>query len=382
MAKDKENRMLSAEEIKNAINKKTGNKNAYNLLHDNPTEVPFWIPSGCRLLDANMVENKMGGCPAGRLTMLCSESGVGKSFLALAYCKNAIDMGLSVVYFCSEPGGIEAEFLEKMMGKERMEKFIYVEVTFMEEVFETMESLMVNTDNKYFFVWDSLAATPSRLETEGGFDAGSYFAVAAKAAALGLKKLLVPLSKAQSTFLILNQVRANIGATKFDLLNPMTQYTIPGGKAVVFACSIVILLFAKSTKTNALIDESTGERIGKYGQAVFKKSRFRTEGRTIPIGFTWANGEPHIHNEELWFDALKERGYIYTKGPATYIRFKDKTEQKFKSESWMELLKDKTFYKKVDEVLDEAFIFNYQSDIGDKDNLPALEEMMAVKEDV
>jgi RecA/RadA recombinase len=376
MAKKEENtpKSISASEIKDLINKKTGNKNAYNLLYDNPTEVVGWIPSGNRLFDSNICEGRRAGLPIGRITMYAAESGVGKSFIAIEHCKHAIDMGISPVYFCSEPGGIETEFLLKVLGKERMEKFTYVEVSFMEEVFDTIESLIANSENRYLFVWDSLAATPSKAETEGGFDPSMFFAVGAKVASLGLKKLMVPFSKSKSTLLILNQIRDNIGASKYEMMNPMNQYKIPGGKAVLFDCSLIILLFASNSKNNAVLD-SKEERVGKHGKAVLKKSRFRTEGRTIPIAFTWAGDNPHFHDEELWGEALKERGYITTSGPSTRIKFKDGSDQRIKMDNWMEHLKDKTFRSKVEELLDEAFIINYKSGDHVVDNTPRLEEM-------
>lgn len=357
--KEKQSKFLSADEIKSAINKKTGNKNAYNLTEDNPTEVSFWISSGNRLWDSNICEGVRAGLPGGRITMYAAESGVGKSFIAIEHCKHAIDMDIHPVYFCSEPGGVESTFLERVLGVERMKKFTYVEVNFMEEIFETIESLLANTNNKYLFVWDSLAATPSRAEMEGGFDPAALFAVNARVATLGLRKLMVPLAKRDCTFLILNQVREAIGATKYDKLNPLNAFNTPGGKMVVFCCSLVVYLFSKNTKSNSLMDEN-GEKTGRYGEAIIKKSRFRTEGRKIPIAFTWSGENPHFHDEELWGEALKDRKVIYTRGPGTWIKFKDGTEQKIKMENWMEHLKDPLFRKKVEEILDESFIINYK----------------------
>lgn len=356
-------KFLSADEIKNSINKKTGNKNAYNLSEDNPTEVPYWIPSRSRLLDSNICIGKIAGLPGGRISQIVSESGVGKSFLAVEFCKTAIDMNLSVVYFCSEPGGIEADFLEKVLGKERMSKFIYVEAVFIEEIFEAIDALMSNTTNKYLFVWDSLAATPTRAQVEGGFDTKAYFAARANVLALGLSKLLYPLSKTESTFLILNQVRENIAATPQEKLNLMNKFTIPGGKSVVFYSSLVLILFSSTAKSNAVFNENE-ERVGAYGTALFRKSRFGTTGRTIPIGFTWANDIPHFHDKELWFDALKERGVIFTRGPGTYIKFKNGEELKFKADTFLTMLnEDPEFFKKVDEMIDETFIINYKGPV-------------------
>ena len=358
---DKESKFLDAKGVKDLINKSTGMKNAYNLLMDDPTSVKGWIKSGNKLLDSNICEGKIVGLPKGRISMYVAESGVGKSFIAIEHCKQAIDEGIHPVYFCSEPGGIEYDFLIKVLGPERMEQFTYVEITYMEEMFETIDSLLANTTNEYLFVWDSLAATPSRMEAEGGFDASSFFAVAAKAASLGLKKIMIPLSRRNCTFLILNQVRENIGATKYELMSNATKFKIPGGKFVVFCCSLVILLLAKPTKSNAVLGANQ-EKIGKHGEAYFLKSRFRTEGRSIPIAFTWSGDTPHFHDEELWAEALKERGFIKSSGPSTKIFFKDGSEQKIKLDDWMEHLKDKTFKKRVEDLLDEAFIYNYKAD--------------------
>lgn len=352
-----EKKVLSPDEVRKAINKKTGHKSAFDMTKENPAEVKDWIPSGNRLLDSIMCDGMVAGIPVGRIIELAAEPGGGKSFLAVAYAKNALLKGYDVVYFCSEPGGVEADFLTKFIGVETLAKFTYVEVNFMEEVFETIESLLVNTNNKYLFVWDSYAATPAKAEADGGFDPSSTFAIAPRVATLGLRKLLVPLAKRESTLLVLNQIRDNIGADKYKLM--YEPYRIPGGKGMAHAYSNRLWLFVNNSKAKSISDEG-GEKIGKTGKVIHKKSRHGTEGREAPIAFTWSGDHPHLHNEELWMDALKERKVLFWKQPRWVLRLNG-AEIPIKLDDWETLLKDVEAKKLIMAALDEAYVYNYQS---------------------
>lgn len=354
----KEEKFLPSEDVRKLINKQIGHKAAFDLSKDNPTEVKDWIPSGNRLLDAIMCDGMLAGIPVGRIVELAAEPSGGKSFLAVAYAKNAILKGYEVVYLCSEPGGVEADFLNKMLGESNLQKFTYVEVNFMEEVFQIIESLLSNTTNKYLFIWDSYAATPAKAEAEGGFDPSSSFAIAPRVATLGLRKLMVPLAKRDSTLLVLNQIRDNIGADKYKLM--YEPYRIPGGKAMAHAYSNRLWLFANNSKSKAVADED-GEKIGKTGKIIHKKSRHGTEGREAPVAFTWSGDNPHLHNEELWLDALKDKKVIYWKNPNWLMKCNGK-EISIKPDDWDLYMKDSEMRKLIESVVDDTFIYNYKSD--------------------
>lgn len=364
----KEARFLGSDDIRSMINKSTGHKSAFDLSKENPADVPDWIPSGNRLLDSVICEGKLTGLPVGRITELAAEPSGGKSFLAVAFCKNAIQMGYEVVYFCSEPGGVEADFVQKVVGFDNLTHFTYVEVNFMEEIFATIETLLVNTNNRYLFVWDSYAATPSEAEAKGGFDPSSTFAIAPRVANLGLKKLMVPLAKRECTLLVLNQIRDNIGADKYKLM--VEPYRIPGGKSMAHSYSLRLWLFANQAKGKAVVDENES-KIGKTGRIFVKKSRYRTEGRECPMAFTWSGENPHLHNEELWLEALKDRSIILR----NKITYKDGTSEKCPGENpaWTEWINDFSQperRKKVEELIDQTFIYNYETII----NIPKVAE--------
>jgi RecA/RadA recombinase len=348
-------RMLSADAVKNAINKSTGNKNAFNLGSENPTETVDFIPSGCFILDANICQGKVAGIPVGRIIELAGEESSGKSLLALAFCKGAIEKNYTVVYFCSEPGGLEQDFVSKFIGADKMSEFTYVEVNFMEEVFETIETLLANSDNEYLFVFDSYAATITRAEAEGGFDPSASFSVAPRVANLAMRKLMVPLSKRNSTLLVLNQVRDNITADKYEKM--VTPYRIPGGRQLAHCYSLRMWLFTGRSKNKSLYNIND-EKIGKIGKILFRKSRYKTEGREIPMAFEFSSENPHLHDKELWFEALKDQKCIVR----NKITFLDKSEQKVDPDKWMDEFKDPEFCKKIDELMMDTFVNNYKAE--------------------
>ena len=72
-------------------------------------------------------------------------------------------MGIDVVYFDSE-SALDPSFLERA-GCD-LERLMYVQAESVEFVLETIEELLA-TGNKWLFIWDSLALTPSISDVEG-----------------------------------------------------------------------------------------------------------------------------------------------------------------------------------------------------------------------
>lgn len=59
-----------AEKFRNLINKKAGDKVAFNLQEENPTSVKFWIPTGSCLLDRIICRGNVSGIPSGKIAEL------------------------------------------------------------------------------------------------------------------------------------------------------------------------------------------------------------------------------------------------------------------------------------------------------------------------
>ena len=80
-----------------------------------------------------------------------------------------------------------------------LDRLMYVQAESVEFVLETIEELL-GTDNKWLFIWDSLALTPSISDVEGDFNPQSSMAVKPRILSKGMSKLTVPIANKQATF--------------------------------------------------------------------------------------------------------------------------------------------------------------------------------------
>ena len=98
-----------------------------------------------------------------------------------------------------------------------------------EKVLETIEFAMEQwPDQQLLFIWDSIAATPSEKDIVGDFNPQSSMAVKPRIFSKAFAKLQTPLERTQSTLLLLNQLKTNIGGTPAQmLLNPYFLPTRP-----------------------------------------------------------------------------------------------------------------------------------------------------------
>jgi len=187
---------LSIDEMRALINKKAGMPVAHDLTSENPTEVKEWIPTGSTWLNGIICRGKMAGIPVGKLTEIAGMEASGKSYMAAQTCANAQKMGLQVFYFDSE-SAIDPKFLTRS-GVD-ISQIGYVQATSVEFVLETIETLLNSSDDKFLFVWDSLALTPAVSDVEGTFNPNESVAVKARVLAKGMSKLVVSLANSQST---------------------------------------------------------------------------------------------------------------------------------------------------------------------------------------
>ena len=194
---------LDIASIRGIINKKAGREVAHSLQDSNPTEVNEWITTGSRWLDAIVCKGRHAGIPVGKISEIAGLPGTGKSFLAAQIAGNAQKMGIDVVYFDSE-SAIDPSFMERA-GCD-LDRLMYVQAASVEFVLETIEELLA-TGNKWLFIWDSLALTPSISDIDGDFNPQSSMAVKPRILAKGMSKLTIPIADANATFLVLNQLK-------------------------------------------------------------------------------------------------------------------------------------------------------------------------------
>jgi len=341
------------------INKRAGMEVAYNLKNDNPTEVTEWIPTGSRWLDSIICRGKLAGVPVGRITEIAGMESSGKSYMAAQVAANAQKQGFSVVYFDSE-SAIDPSFLENA-GCD-IDNLIYAQAASVEMVLETIEQLLTETDDKYLFVWDSLAFTPSNSDIEGDFNPQSSMAVKPRILSKGLSKLTVPIANSNSVLLVLNQLKTNITMNVAEAMT--TPYFTPGGKALAYSYSLRIWLTKRKAK-NAFIENDAGFRIGSEVKVKLEKSRFGTEGRNCTFQIVWGDKNPRILDRESWLQAVKSSDQIKSGGAWYTLIYDEGGEQKFQGSKWLECLEEEKFYNQILRLMDREVIQKFDEQTGD-----------------
>ena len=364
---------LDISAIKGIINKKAGREVAHSLMDNNPTEVNEWIPTGSRWLDSIICKGKLAGIPVGKVSEIAGLEATGKSFMAAKIAANAQKMGIDVVYFDSE-SALDPAFLERADCD--LERLLYVQAESVEFVLETIEELLA-TGNKWLFIWDSLALTPSISDIEGDFNPQSSMAVKPRILAKGMSKLIVPIADADATLLVLNQLKTNLGA-KTPAAALTEPYVTPGGKALPYSYSLRIWLTARKAKASFIMDDN-GFRIGSEVKVKLEKSRFGTAGRTCNFKILWGDESVGVQDEESWFDAIQISERLEQSGAWFTLIQNDGSKEKFQRKQWVDKLQDEKFRESVLTIMDEDVIMKFSNregnaaDFYDPDETPSEE---------
>lgn len=352
---------MSNKKIINLLNKGRDEPIAYNLKEEDPTKIPFWIPTGSRWLDLIISKSKEGGIPAGKIVEVAGLPATGKSYLAYQIIKNAQEMGLQAVLFDIE-NAVNSSYLEKI-GIDTSE-LILVPGGFIEDVFGSIEKVLKAVDEPVVFVWDSLGSTESTAENEKSLDPTKSMALKPRAISKGLSRVSPLLARKKSTLIIVNQLYTNLG-------NTYDPYKAKGGEAVNYMCSLRVWLTSSNTESTGKgvfgqkFSQDNKNLIGSSVRVKVKKSRFGTLGRTCEFKILWGdNDDVIILDEESWLEAIKPSPRVKT-GQWWIITYKDGTEKKFRSKQWMEELQDSTFRKEVEDIMEEVWVHGV---VGEKDN--------------
>ena len=350
---------MSMADMRAMINKQAGINVAHSLTEKNPTQVPYWIPTGSRWLDSIISRGEMAGIPGGKISELAGLASTGKSYMAAQVAANAQKMGMDVIYFDSE-SAIDPEFLQNAGCN--LDELMYVQAMSVEFVLETIETLLASNNNRMLFIWDSLALTPAVSDIEGDFNPQSSMAMKARILAKGLSKLIIPIANSESTFLILNQLKANITRSPSEAMT--TPYMTPGGKATIYSYSLRIWLTGRKAKASFVVDDK-GFRVGSEVKVKLEKSRFGTQGRQCNFKILWGN-KIGIQDEESLFDAISSSESLKRIG--AWYELHDANGNalgsKFQSTKWTDRMKDDVFRQRVYEIMDEEVIFKFDKRLG------------------
>jgi recombination protein RecA len=312
----------------------------------------------------------MAGIPVGKLTEIAGMEASGKSYMAAQTCAEAQKMGISVVYFDSE-SAIDPTFLTKS-GVD-IDNILYVQATSVEFVLETVETLLTSSDDKYLFVWDSLALTPAISDVEGTFNPNESVAVKARVLAKGMSKLIVSLANSQSTLLVLNQLKTNLQVVNPKYATDSEKYVCPGGKSMAYAYSLRIWLTGRKGKSSMILDDK-GYRVGNELKARLEKSRFGTAGRTCNFKIMWGE-DIGVKDEDSLFEAIQSSDHLGSAGPWWTLKYEDGTAQKFQASKWGDFMKEKKFNDRVMQLLDEEVVLKFDKRLVEASNFYEEEEV-------
>ncbi len=345
---------IDINEMKKKLNKKAGLEVAHSLGNGNdPSSVVDWIPTGSRWLDSIISIKGMAGIPIGKITELAGLSGTGKSYMAAQIAANAQKKGIFVVYFDAE-SAVDPEFLQQS-GCNVDENFLYYQAISVEKVLESIEMLMdTYPQQRFLFIWDSIAATSSEKELESDFNPQSTMAVKPRIFSKAFPKLTIPLANNQCALLLINQLKTNITTNVAEAMT--TPYIAPGGKAIEYFSSLRVWLTGRKSKASYIYDE-VGRVVGSEVKATIQKSRFGSLKANCTFKIMWGDGVG-IQDEESWFTAIKLSGTEKLKQSGAWytIELNNGKSKKFQATNWIKLLQDKVFKQSVLEIMDDAVV--------------------------
>ena len=345
---------LGVKGIATVLNKKMGMTVAHTMSDQNPSEVSDWIPTGCTWLDGIICRGKIAGIPVGRITEIAGLEASGKSYMAAQVAANATAKGFEVVYFDSE-AAMDFEFLRKAGVDE--ERFLRVTPTSVENMLETIETILAQGTEDVLFIWDSLANTPTESDNAGTFNPQETMALKARILSKAMQKLTIPLNETNSTFLVLNQLKTNIPRPGDHVSAMIDPYVTPGGKSMQYAASLRIYLTGRKSKASYIIDDN-GFRIGSEVKARIKKSRFGSEGRECFFKILWGD-EVRIQNDEGIFEAIKGSDRVKNAGAWYTLIHTDGKEEKFQSKMWLDKMQDEKFRASVMDIFESEVVLKF-----------------------
>ena len=350
---------LGVKGIATVLNKRMGMTVAHTMADDNPSEVVDWIPTGCTWLDGIICRGKVAGIPVGRITEIAGLEASGKSYMAAQVAANATSKGMSVIYFDSE-AAMDFEFLRKAGVDE--ESFLRVTPTSVENMLETIETVLTEGNENVLFIWDSLANTPTESDNSGTFNPQETMALKARILSKAMQKLTIPLNETNSTFLVLNQLKTNIPRPGDHVSAMIDPFVTPGGKSMQYAASLRIYLTGRKAKASYIVDEN-GFRIGSEVKAKVKKSRFGSEGRECFFKILWGD-EVRIQNDEGIFEAIKGSDRLKNAGAWYTLIHVDGKEEKFQSKMWLDKMKDEKFRASVMDIFEKEVVLKFAERAG------------------
>lgn len=363
--------------LKFALNEKLDTKslNSFYSLDDenNPTNVKEFISTGVDVLDLAISNKPHGGLPVGRIVEITGLEQTGKSvFCASVIAETQKKGGLGV--FIDTENAVSKEFF-KMLGVDTSpDKFLYGSISTIEDVFETIETVILKSNEKknnrlVTICVDSIAATTTAVEMESGFSKDGYATTKALVISKAMRKLTQLVGSGRYLLVFTNQLRQILNAQAFA-----DQWTAPGGKSIPFHASVRIRL--ANTGKITLKAKGTGGVdlvVGQNIQAKIVKNRMGPPNTKADYPFYYAKG---FDNYLSWLTTLKKLNIIKVNGSQTKYVNEDTGEVfTFFSADFEKLLKSNPELKdRMYKQLCDKLIVEYETNISIEDQIIKYDE--------
>lgn len=198
-----------------------------------PDKVDFFS-SGSKLLDLALG----GGWAEKRVSNIVGDKSTGKTLLCIEAAANfARKYARGRIKYRESEAAFIDDYAEALgMPMERVD-FGKKPLQTVEDLFDDMSDTIKRARSPTLYLLDSLDALSDKDEMERPIAKGSFGAKKAKNMSELFRRVINPMSNANVTFLIVSQVRDNIGATFL-----MRQTKRSGGRALDFYASQVLYL--------------------------------------------------------------------------------------------------------------------------------------------
>lgn len=283
-------RKKQSEKVENKEQVKLSNKDILDfgkdvgltLMRDNTyANVYNWLPTGIPQYDSIMG----GGIPFGRITEVFGKKASGKSTFALALSKVASDLDVITVWIDVE-GTSDINRLEQVgintekvfaIQPEFNKTTNMIEPLTVEIIGEKIEKLLKtfrdnSPDTPLLIIWDSIAATSSKVEMESDYDSERP-GLKAKSLAKFFNKVTPLINGYNVALVAINQARDVMGGS-FGYGDNIDS---PGGKALEHVVSLQLLVnkvdASKFNQKKANSTSAHGSYVGHNMQVTTKKSK-------------------------------------------------------------------------------------------------------------
>jgi recombination protein RecA len=320
---------------------------------DTPTDLTDFVGTGSSLLDLAISNRPFGGIACGRITELTGLEGSGKSLIAAHMMANVQKEGGVVVLLDTE-NAVNPEFFEAIGLN--LGQMVYAQPDTVEDIFVMIETIITrvrekqNNDKKIIIVVDSVAASPTKQESESDYDKDGYATGKAIILSKAMRKVTQLIAKQKIALVFTNQLRQKMNAPAFS-----DPWTTSGGKAIAFHASVRL----RSAITGK-IQNKDKQVIGVSVKVSVIKNRLGPPYRTAEFNVYFDRG---IDDLDSWLKFCKDKGIMKTAG--AYVKYEalDGTEHQFAGKDFKKFLADNIeLQSEIYNRMCETVIMSYSSE--------------------